>query len=83
MKAINTKEHLLLLRAMEQAAALAKLSDLETPFTKEQKNLLVIFRRYQSLLAQLSVCIAEYDRKSHHIKVNLVGPTLRQNRKRQ
>lgn len=82
MKAINNKEHLLLLNAIAQAADLAKVSDLETSFNKEQKDLLLIFRRYQSLLAQLSICIAEYDRKSHYIKVSLVGPVLRQSRKR-
>jgi len=83
MKAINNKEHLLLLRAMEQAADVGLRSELESLFNKEQKDLQAVFKRYQSLLAQLSICIAEYDRKSHYIKVNLVGPTLRQNRKRQ
>lgn len=83
MKAINTKEHLLLLRAIEQAVDMTTRSELESLFNKEQKNLQAVFKRYQSLLAQLSICIAEYDRKSHYIKVSLVGPTLRQNRKKQ
>lgn len=82
MKAINNKEHLLLLRAIEQAADKTMRSELESLFNKEQEDLRAIFKHYQSLLAQLSICIAEYDRKSHYIKVNLVGPTLRQSRKK-
>ncbi len=82
MKAINNKEHLLLLHAIEQAVDMTTRSELESLFNKEQKDLQAVFKRYQSLLAQLSICIAEYDRKSHYIKVNLVGPTLRRNRKK-
>lgn len=41
------------------------------------KALAKLYQRYQALLADLSVCINEYETLHHHLRVKVLAPALR------
>lgn len=81
MKAINQREHELLLAAIKRIAMMGNCQELVPLLDSEERNLIAHFQEYRSLLAELSVCITAYEAIHHRLKVEVLGPALRKARK--
>ncbi len=79
MVAINQREHHKLLAAFTELEAY--LGD-SVPHGKQLGELKLMFRSYQQLLSRLAGCIEDYEKLHHHLKVNVLAPQLRQERKK-
>ncbi len=75
MKAINKQEHQTVLYALKQMESL--LGDGRDGAVQNAKTLAKLYQRYQTLLADLSVCINEYETLQHQLRVKVLGPALR------
>jgi len=74
MKAISKKEHQTVIYALKQMESL--LGE-ETTVNQNAKTLSKLYQRYHTLLADLSVCINEYETLHHHLRVRVLAPALR------
>ncbi|WP_343534718.1 hypothetical protein [Pedobacter sp.] len=75
MKAINKQEHHSVLYALKQMESL--LGEGTDGTAQNAKALAKLYQRYQILLADLSVCINEYETLHHHLRVKVLAPALR------
>ena len=75
MKAINKKAHQSIILALTQMESL--LDEGTINCVQNTKALAKIYQRYQALLADLSVCINEYETLHHHLRVKVLAPALR------
>ena len=74
MKAINKREHHSVIYALKQ---MESLLDEGTAGAIHAKALSKLYQRYHTLLADLSVCINEYEALHHQLRVKVLGPALR------
>lgn len=89
MKAISKREHTALIAALRQLEDLSTrikvTASLERKpadgFLQHAQSLNERFSHYEDLLSQLSDCIAEYEAMYKEVRVNIVGPGLRQVKK--
>ena len=81
MKAINKNEHQAIVEALQQMANL--LADDLGNAVQDIETLSELYRRYQSLVADLSVCIAEYETLHRYLKTRVLAPALRKARRRE
>jgi len=75
MKAINKQEHQSVLYALKQMESL--LEEGTDEVIQNTRALAKLYQRYQTLLADLSVCINEYETLQHQLRVKVLGPALR------
>ncbi|RWU10808.1 hypothetical protein [Pedobacter chitinilyticus] len=74
MKAISKREHQSVIYALKQ---MESLLDEGTASAVHAKTLSKLYQRYHALLADLSVCINEYETLHHHLRVKVLAPALR------
>jgi hypothetical protein len=82
MKAISNKEHQLLLNTIKGMEKMDNCKELFPILDREYQSLVAHFQQYRLLLTDLSVCITEYERIRHRLKVEVLGPAMRKARKR-
>jgi len=75
MKAINKQEHQSVIYALKQMENL--LDEGAADAIQNARALAKLYQRYQKLLADLSVCINEYEALHHQLRVKVLGPALR------
>lgn len=75
MKAINKREHQSVIYALKQMEGL--LGEETDNAVQDGKALSKLYQRYHALLADLSVCINEYETLHHHLRVKVLAPALR------
>ena len=75
MKAINKREHHSVIYALKQMESL--LDEGTAGADQNAKALSKLYQRYHTLLADLSVCINEYETLHHHLRVKVLAPALR------
>ncbi|MGM1430190.1 hypothetical protein ACS126_13095 [Sphingobacterium lactis] len=89
MKAISKREHKALIAALQQLEDLSAAPKVTVAlgnepaggFLQHIQSLSEQFGQYESLLAQLADCIAEYEAVYKEVRVNVVAPALRQARR--
>ncbi|RWU10803.1 hypothetical protein [Pedobacter chitinilyticus] len=75
MKAISKQEHQSVIYALKQMESL--LGEERAGAVQNAKALSKLYQRYHTLLADLSICINEYEALHHQLRVKVLGPALR------
>lgn len=81
MRAISNRKHEALITALQRLYVLKHGFELQQEMDEQVRTLCKTYQRYQRLLAELAVCIREYEELHHHLKIHVLAPALRQAKK--